>query len=79
MLLTNHFKGWWQNYKIKGCRNTKLGQEKELSAHVWTSCKACIPEEDDMKHPTERYTVHWWDDTKDLEIYKSKGKCKLGV
>ena len=57
-----------------GCRNTILGQEKELSAHVRTSCAACAHEEDDMKQyqMKEEYTVHWWDGVKDLDIYKSK-------
>ena len=73
MLFTDHFKGWCKNAKT-GCRNTKFGQEKDLSAHVWSSCAAWAHEEDNMKQTktTERYTVHCWDCIKDIEIYKSR-------
>ena len=39
-----------------GFRNNQLGQEKELSAYVWTSYAACADEEDDIKQTktTER-------------------------
>ena len=41
-----------RQWRITGCRNIKLGQENELSAHVWT----CADEEDDIKQTktTER-------------------------
>ena len=57
---------WWKT----GCRNTKLGQEKEINY----TCVACANEGEDIKQTktTERYTVHWVDGIKDLEIYKSK-------
>ena len=54
-MLTDHFK----ITKKIGCRNTKLGHNKNLSAHVWTSCAAWAHEEEDMKQTkkTERHTV----------------------
>ena len=54
---------WEKNYLVRvfptallQSKGTWLGQEKELSAHVWTSCAACANEEEDMKQTkkTER-------------------------